>query len=149
MRLWSIHPAHLDTKGLLAVWREGLLARKVLQGKTAGYRNHPQLNRFRNSGQPLPCIAAYLREIFNESLRRGYHFDGSKLGRDSSRPVRPMPVTAGQVRYEFELLKMKLRGRDRRKYGELRRVKRIKTNGLFKRIPGKIEPWEVVKPGIL
>ena len=30
MRLWSIHPKYLDRQGLLAVWREGLLAQKVL-----------------------------------------------------------------------------------------------------------------------
>jgi hypothetical protein len=32
MRLWSLHPRYLDAKGLQAVWREGLLAKKVLQG---------------------------------------------------------------------------------------------------------------------
>ncbi len=46
MRLWSLHPKYLDRQGLLAVWREGLLAQKVLQGKTKGYKNHPQLKRF-------------------------------------------------------------------------------------------------------
>jgi hypothetical protein len=29
---------------LVAVWREGLLAQAVLQGKTNGYKNHPQLD---------------------------------------------------------------------------------------------------------
>ena len=27
MRLWSLHPKHLDPQGLVARWREGLLAR--------------------------------------------------------------------------------------------------------------------------
>jgi hypothetical protein len=34
MRLWSLHPKHLDRQGLLAVWREGLLAQEVLRGET-------------------------------------------------------------------------------------------------------------------
>ena len=36
MRLWSVHPQHLDVRGLVALWREGLLARKVLLGETNG-----------------------------------------------------------------------------------------------------------------
>ncbi|MEM3714836.1 MAG: pyrimidine dimer DNA glycosylase/endonuclease V [Nitrososphaeria archaeon] len=40
MRLWSIHPKYLDQKGLVACWREGLLAKKVLLGKVKGYKNH-------------------------------------------------------------------------------------------------------------
>ncbi|MFP3165813.1 MAG: pyrimidine dimer DNA glycosylase/endonuclease V, partial [Nitrososphaeria archaeon] len=34
MRLWSLHPSFLDKQGILGVWREGLLAQKVLIGKT-------------------------------------------------------------------------------------------------------------------
>jgi Pyrimidine dimer DNA glycosylase len=60
MRLWSIHPSFWDRQGLVAVWREALLAQKVLQGETKGYRSHPQLQRFRSSGDPLGAIAAYL-----------------------------------------------------------------------------------------
>ena len=41
MRLWSLHPAHLDRQGLIACWREALLAQKVLAGLTTGYRSHP------------------------------------------------------------------------------------------------------------
>jgi len=31
MRLWTIHPKYLDRQGLLALWREALLAQKVLR----------------------------------------------------------------------------------------------------------------------
>jgi len=61
MRLWSLHPAYLDARGLGALWREGLLAQAVLRGKTRGYRSHPQLERWRardpremTDGTPLP-----------------------------------------------------------------------------------------------
>ena len=60
MRLWSIHPKYLDSKGLVAVWREGLLARSVLDGKTKGYKNHPQLIRFKNQKEPLLFLDTYL-----------------------------------------------------------------------------------------
>ncbi|WP_396134581.1 pyrimidine dimer DNA glycosylase/endonuclease V [Cellulomonas sp. ATA003] len=50
MRIWSVHPRYLDRQGLTAGWREGLLAQKVLTGTTKGYRNHPQLRRFRAAG---------------------------------------------------------------------------------------------------
>jgi hypothetical protein len=61
MRLWSLHPKYLDRAGLLAVWREGLLAQQVLMGNTKGYKNHPQLNRFKEQGDKvLLFISAYL-----------------------------------------------------------------------------------------
>ncbi|WP_308727259.1 MULTISPECIES: pyrimidine dimer DNA glycosylase/endonuclease V [unclassified Arthrobacter] len=56
MRLWSLHPELLDAKGLVACWRETLLAQKTLAGQTAGYVNHPQLVRFRASGAPLRMV---------------------------------------------------------------------------------------------
>ncbi len=67
MRLWSIHPRYLDRQGLLAVWREGLLAKKVLAGRTKGYKNHPQLERFKNSPRPQAAINTYLWHIFQEA----------------------------------------------------------------------------------
>ncbi|HEU5178767.1 MAG TPA: pyrimidine dimer DNA glycosylase/endonuclease V, partial [Burkholderiales bacterium] len=32
MRLWSLHPKYLDARGLVALWREALLAQAVLRG---------------------------------------------------------------------------------------------------------------------
>jgi hypothetical protein len=37
MRIWTISPAQLDRAGLVALWREALLAQAVLSGKTRGY----------------------------------------------------------------------------------------------------------------
>ena len=74
MRLWSLHPRYLDAKGLVALWREALLAQKVLQGNTKGYRNHPQLSRFKQQIDPLAAVAAYLCEVQREAARRGYHY---------------------------------------------------------------------------
>jgi hypothetical protein len=69
MRLWTLHPQYLDSKGLVAAWREGLLAQKVLAGKTRGYRHHPQLKRFQAQSQPLAAIAAFLGGLAAEILR--------------------------------------------------------------------------------
>src|SRR6476646_9124589 len=79
MRLWSLHPKYLDAKGLVALWREALLARAVLRGQTKGYRQHPQVQRFREHATPVQMIEAYLYEVLCEAQRRGYAFDSSKV----------------------------------------------------------------------
>ena len=79
MPLWSLHPQYLDAKGLVAAWREALLAQKVLPGETKGYCNHPQLLRFKRHPNPVKAIATYLEEIHNETMRRGYNFDKKKI----------------------------------------------------------------------
>ena len=58
MRLWSLHPALLDRAGIVACWRESLLAQAVLAGRTRGYTRHPQLARFRAHPEPTVAIAA-------------------------------------------------------------------------------------------
>src|SRR5262245_51386056 len=103
MRLWSLHPSQLDSKGLVAVWREALLAQKVLQGKTKGYRHHPQLQRFRQSGEPMAAIASYLWAVHDEAKRRGYSFDLSKIA--GERQSRTIAVSKGQLAYEWAHLK--------------------------------------------
>ncbi|EYT62792.1 hypothetical protein H483_0109490 [Dietzia sp. UCD-THP] len=49
MRLWSIRPDLLDRVALVAGWREGLLAQKVLRGHPGGYHRHPPPGRFRTT----------------------------------------------------------------------------------------------------
>src|SRR4026207_1817934 len=95
VRLWTLHPRYLDAKGLVALWREGLLAKKVLSGHTRGYRHHPQLERFRDRRRPEIAIAPYLSAVCAEAGRRGYHFDESKL--DGSRLRRTIPETRGPL----------------------------------------------------
>jgi hypothetical protein len=109
MRLWSLHPAVLDRVGLVALWREGLLARKVLTGATHGYRSHPQLTRFRACAAPVSTMDAYLHAVQREATRRGYSFDASKLG--PKLQVDQIPVTTGQLDYEMEHLFRKVMSR--------------------------------------
>jgi len=140
MRLWSLHPSLLDQKGLVALWREALLAQKVLQGKTKGYRSHPQLARFWQSRAPLTTISAYLWAVHDEAMRRGYSFDPAKIAR--RRQPRSLTVTQGQLAFELAHLKAKLRQRDPRRYRELLRRQEITAHPLFMVVAGEIEPWE-------
>src|SRR6476646_4768047 len=109
MRIWSIHPKYLDSKGLVALWRETLLAKNVLEGKTKGYKNHPQLNRFKRSENPLASINVYLQGIYNESVVRSFQFDKSKFAPKSI--AVQIVVTDGQMQHEVEHLKKKLKAR--------------------------------------
>lgn len=140
MRLWSLHPRYLDAKGLTALWREGLLARKVLQNKTKGYRNHPQLTRFRVQEDPVAAIDFYLRAVIEESLRRGYRYDKSKIG--IGQPVSLIPLPGGQLRFELAHLKEKLRLRAPDRYEIIRSLKEPEPNPIFHVVPGNIALWE-------
>ena len=110
MRIWSLHPKYLDAKGLVALWRETLLARNVLEGKTVGYRNHPQLSRFKKADKPLEAINQYLSEIYLESVSRNYNFDKQKINWSFKKSK--LPVTTGQLNYEAKHLLIKLKTRD-------------------------------------
>ncbi len=138
MRLWSIHPKYLDTKWLLALWRETLLAKKVLEWKTKWYKNHPQLERFKKQSHPLSSINYYLSEIFHESQRREYTFSREKISWDFH--PEKMPVNAWQVEYEIKHLRGKLQIRDRDRIGLLSSW--VELHPIFYSIPGDIESWE-------
>lgn len=142
MRLWSIHPQYLDAKGLVALWREGLLAQKVLLGKTKGYTKHPQLERFKSKDNAVGAIASYLRYVIIEAEERGYHFDSSKIVKKSIKTK--LPVNRGQIKYEFEHLLSKLKERDFEKYKALETTKQIKPHPLFIVKNGGVESWEIV-----
>jgi hypothetical protein len=142
MRIWTIHPSYLDAKGLVAAWREGLLAQKVLEGGTKGYRNHPQLLRFKESPDPLRSISKYLHELHSEAQTRKYRFDESRIIRFDLGYSGKIAVNDAQIAYEFELLKWKLSSRDISKLEELKAERKIRVNEAFEARAGGIEPWE-------
>jgi len=142
MRLWSIHPAYLDPKGLVALWRESLLAQKVLQGLTKGYKNHPQLERFKKTDNPLGAIADYLREIEIEATKRGYKFNGQKI--NSTDFKGNLSINSGQLQYEFYHLLKKLKQREKNLYLKLKKVQDIKPHPLFRKRKGEVASWEKV-----
>lgn len=142
MRLWTLHPKYLDAKGLVALWREALLAQKVLLGKTKGYKHHPQLLRFSRTANPPATIAAYLASVHDESVRRGYNFDITKIGAFSSRTK--IRSTRGQLLYEWEHLKQKLEKRDPKRLKEVCDVKIPAPHTLFRIMSAKVCDWEKV-----
>jgi DUF4097 and DUF4098 domain-containing protein YvlB len=142
MRIWSLHPKYLDAKGLVALWRETLLAKKVLEGKTVGYRNHPQLNRFKEAKRPVEVIDQYLAEIYLESVSRNFNFDIQKINWHFKKSK--LTVTTGQLNYEVKHLLVKLKNRDLNKYEELKTNSTFDIHPLFKLINGDIERWELL-----
>jgi Pyrimidine dimer DNA glycosylase len=143
MRLWSLHPKYLDTNGLVAAWREALLASAVLQDQTKGYRNHPQLNRFEKSPYPISAIAFFLKAIHVESKRRGYNFDKTKIPKMQFEII--LPLTTSQLKYEWNLLKSKLAKRNPVKLVEIKDIDFPDAHPLFEVIEGSIEEWEKIK----
>ena len=140
MRLWSLHPSCLDARGLVALWREGLLARAVLRGKTRGYRHHPQLARFRRCADPVAALDAYLWAVHDEAIARGYAFDAGKLGRRRRRAA--LAVTDGQLEHERRHLARKLRARSPSSLAALRGRAGRRPHPLFRLVPGPPAPWE-------
>ncbi len=139
MRLWSIHPRYLDAKGLVGLWREGLLAQKILCGESSAYAKHPQLIRFRAATDPQAAIAAYLTEVWEEGNRRGYRFDRKRIRKCGK--AAPLPVTEGQIEFERRWLESKLKRRCPSKLCGLP-SERAKCHPSFFIVRGGKERWE-------
>ena len=140
MRLWTLHPKYLDAKGLVALWREGLLARAVLRGETKGYKNHPQLIRFKSRAEPLTAIDAYLQTVLAEAEARGYSFDKGKIGKKID--VAPIVVTTGQIAFEWNHLLNKLSARSPELFQRSKEIATPECNSFFRVQEGQIEGWE-------
>jgi hypothetical protein len=140
MRLWSIHPSYLDAKGLVALWREALLAQAVLRNQTKGYKNHPQLDRFKKTDDPVAYIGAYLKAVYDESCRRGYCFTESRIYCPGK--AGKIPVTEGQVEFEWRHFLAKMEIRDPDRVPKLRKIPFPDAHPSFKVVKGEREAWE-------
>ena len=144
MRLWTLHPKYLDARGLVALWREALLAQAVLNGQTRGYIHHPQLIRFRNAPSPMGAIGSYLHGVQAEATRRGYRFDLAKI--ITIGPGGGLTATQGQLEYEWAHLKAKLSIREPARYKKLRSIADPDPHPVFRILPGPVADWEVTRP---
>ena len=140
MRLWTLHPKYLDAQGLVALWREALLARAVLRGETKGYRHHPQLERFASHASPRLAINGYLLAVYEEAVERGYDFDRRKIG--PSRSVACITVPRGQLLYEWAHLGRKLSARSPEVHARWSDVAEPAYHPLFRIRPGPVAAWE-------
>jgi hypothetical protein len=145
MRLWSLNPKYLDTQGLLAAWREALLARAVLRGATRGYTRHPQLQRFLEHAHPRLAINAYLEALHSEALERRYRFDRTKVG--PVRSIAPIAVTVGQIALEWQHLKGKLAARSPDVLAKWEAIVEPEPHPLFRVGPGPVASWERASGG--
>ena len=143
MRLWTLHPKYLDARGLVALWREALLAQAVLNGQTRGYLHHPQLIRFRAAPAPLEAIGSYLHDVHAEATRRGYRFDVTKI--ITIRPTDSLVATRGQLDYEWSHLKAKLRVREPPQFQNIQSISNPDPHPLFRILPGSVADWEVTQ----
>lgn len=141
MRIWSIHPKYLDWKGLGAQWREALLAQKVLQGETKGWRNHPQLNRFKEHPEPLKAVGYYLVQIHIESQKRDYNYNYSKI-LEPVNSVEKIPINQGQIKYEYKILMERLEKRAPKKHKQNLDTNNLVPHPLFTTRNGPPESWE-------
>jgi hypothetical protein len=148
MRLWSISPSYLDRQGLLGCWRETLLAQHVLLGQTKGYKNHPQLDRFKEQENPSLAVGTYLWWLFVESGNRGYHFNEHAVQWEGGVQDK-IPVTKGQVLFEYSHLLHKLQTRSPNWLEEkwpdedcTQMAELIILHPLFYLVDGEKETWE-------
>ncbi len=140
MRLWTLHPKYLDAKGLVALWREALLAQAVLKGETRGYRHHPQLQRFRAQVDPVAAIATYLAAVQAQAQARGYRFDETKIDRRRMRGR--LTETRGQLDYEWRHLRRKLAARSPEWLAQWRHEADVEAHPLFRPVAGAVRDWE-------
>ena len=126
----------------MTLWRETLLAKHVLEGRTKGYKNHPQLNRFKAAAKPTHAVNQYLSVVYNEALERGYNFTREKIDWKFKPCI--MPVNKGQIEYEKAHLLNKLKTRDKEKYLEVKALKQVEIHPLFKPVKGDVEDWEII-----
>jgi len=129
--------------GLVALWREGLLAQKVLAGKTKGYTQHPQLLRFKSTDAPLAYISLYLSEVCDEATARNYQFNRAKILKSPDKDLPALILNRGQLQYEVQHLKKKLEARDPEKARTLNNTGRVQPHPLFKVVAGDVTSWEI------
>ncbi|MEE6281339.1 pyrimidine dimer DNA glycosylase/endonuclease V [Georgenia sunbinii] len=162
MRIWSLRPDYLDRQGLIACWRETLLAQAVLAGRTRGYRGHSQLQRLRDCPDPVATVGAYLVGLREEATARGYRFDATRIDQpaviepagvvlpaavpldDAPAAVPRLTVTSGQVDHEWGHLLAKLAVRSPDRHAELLGVTSVAVHPLFEVVPGPVASWERV-----
>jgi hypothetical protein len=112
-------------------------------GDTRGWRNHPQLDRFKDHSETMDAIGFYPLKIREEASFRGHSYDGSKIRRPINR-VALTSITTGQLLYEFSLLLERTRLRMPAWHEKLREVYDLpKAYPLFEVVEGDVGRWEV------
>ncbi|HEX7370291.1 MAG TPA: hypothetical protein VF284_08450 [Rhodanobacteraceae bacterium] len=99
-----------------------------------------RLDRFRAQRDPEAAIAAYLAHVHAEAVARDYNFAAEKVGARRQRIL--IPVTRGQLDYEWQHLHAKLGVRDPDRLTVIRHIRRPQCHPSFQVIAGGVEAWE-------
>jgi len=101
MRIWheQLIP-NLCVKHLVAVWREGLGAYKIITENKKGYRNHPATQEFINCPE---LLWERLKLIRQEAVKRGYNFKELPKKVEFGGEIKPWQTLQEQI----EVLKAK------------------------------------------
>ena len=124
MSLCTIHPKYLDKQGLISLWREGLLAQKVLNGEVNIQLNSPLWEKLKKSQNPLRAIGAYLSFVAAEGARRGYKFSHEKILYPNFESYE-IKVKPQDLIFEMTHLRNKLKMRDQHKWDEISKVSEV------------------------
>ena len=111
-------------------------------------QHHLAMGRAIAAGKPCFVEASVLREplpaLAAEADRRGYRFDRSRIDVVPAALAVPLvPVTDGQLAYEWAHLLAKVGARNPHLLGELTLVTSPQPHPLFMVVPGDVEDWEV------
>ncbi|OQB09054.1 MAG: hypothetical protein BWY21_00959 [Parcubacteria group bacterium ADurb.Bin216] len=150
MRLWSIHPVYLDDIGLSRCYYEGIGGLKTM----LGMQRHPQLNRFKQSKDPVNNLKYYLIHVYTESVFREKDYKHFELLEDLClKSYKPdyIPVSNKQLEFEIRWLVGKMS--TERCYNSHQKIERLMydyqnknisslTHHLFNVVDGEIEDWE-------
>ena len=140
-RIWSLHPKYLDGIEIFFLWRNCIMAKKILDGTEKVNRKFPHLARFESSSNPIGAINIYLSEVYKIASTHGKNFKLDKFD-DSFKDI-SLNVTKGQMEYEVELFKKKLRNRSSDTNALIFKIKIIEPNPLFKVVEGNKEAWDI------
>ena len=142
MRLWTLHPKYLDAKGLVAAWREALLAQAVLRDRNDWLPKPSSTDPV----PPLTLTGSKYRVLSSRAACRGKPAWVSVRPRKDRLPRggrSRLKATLGQLGYEWKHLRAKLAIRDKAWLASLGRVARPDAHPTFRVVPGDVEDWEV------
>lgn len=89
----------------------------------------------------MSAIGFYLYHVYAEAASRGYNFAVDKILVVPTE-ITPIEISEGQIRFEFELLRSRLRTRDPERCERLSGTAEIEPHPIFIVVSGNIEPWE-------
>ncbi len=145
MKLWSLHPRHMDHTRLLALWRTALAARDIIEGRASDYRVDRSIYRFMGRLDSDRAINTYIYYIWLEAKGRGYRFAREEaLKKELIDTEIKIPVTSGQLLFEAWKLLTKISQTNPDWISRLAIEKCFEANPVFRVVEGLPDPREKI-----